>query len=124
MGYGGYSPEAVLEKLRQKALDMPVEEVSPRVFHFRGKLANHESHEGKDDHTWALIQATAYSNVGYVSIRVPPKEIYFFSLWPGEECEEANFGLARYPDTITYGGRQILTDLGGAWRWRSFCKTQ
>ncbi|MCL5056733.1 MAG: hypothetical protein M1130_01790 [Actinobacteria bacterium] len=103
---------------------MPVEEVSPRVLHFVGKMANHRSHEGKDEHTWALIQATAYVQVGNISIGVPPKEVYFFSVWPGEECEEANFGLAKYPATITYGGRKIPTGLGGAWRWRSFCKTQ
>ncbi|MFZ5645558.1 MAG: hypothetical protein ACOY46_18500 [Bacillota bacterium] len=124
LGYGGHSPEEVLEKLRQKALDMPVEEVSPQVLHFAGKMANHQSHQGKDEHTWALIQATEYVQVGNVSIGVPPKEVYFFSVWPGEECEEANFGLAKYPATITYRGRKIPTGLGGAWRWRSFCKTQ
>lgn len=125
LGYGGQSPEEVLEKLRQKALDMPVKEVSNRVIHLKkGEIAIYLSHRDKNEHTWALIQATAYVQVGNISIGVPPMEVYFFSVWPGEECEEANFGLARYPATITYGGRIIPTGIGGGWRWRSFCKTQ
>lgn len=124
LGYGGNSPEEVLEKLRQKALDMPVEEVSSQVFHFKGQMANYLSRKCKDEHTWALIQANTHVQVGNVYIGVPPKEVYFFSVWPGENCEEANFGLARYPATITHRGRKVPAEIGGGWRWGSFCKTQ
>lgn len=38
-------------------------------------------------------------------------------------CEPANFGLCRYPASITLGGRRVATHVDG-WSWRSFCKTQ
>jgi hypothetical protein len=50
-----------------------------------------------------------------------------FSTWPGEGCEEANFGFCRYPAFIDCPTRlgckkRYTTHLGG-WRWKSFCKT-
>jgi hypothetical protein len=59
-----------------------------------------------------------------------PTQVLAFSTWPGNGCEEANFGLCRFPamieieDPLRRGARRsIPTQLGG-WRWRSFCKTQ
>ena len=47
---------------------------------------------------WLLIQAGQYVNdprdEGY---RVAPTHVIAFSTWPGQGCEEANFGLCRYP---------------------------
>ena len=55
---------------------------------------------------------------------VIPKHVIAFSAWPGEGCEEANFGLCLYPGTIeTREGKRIRTGLRG-WCWNSFCKTQ
>jgi hypothetical protein len=61
---------------------------------------------------------------------VPPRRLIAFGTSPGAGCEEANFGLCRYPATL-----QITTDTGrsqriptgvkaGEWVWSSFCKTQ
>src|ERR1019366_6319062 len=47
-----------------------------------------------------------------------------FKAWPGEGCEESNFGLCQYPAEIVdprHG--KLKTKLSG-WRWASFVKTQ
>ncbi|KKL23506.1 hypothetical protein LCGC14_2424670, partial [marine sediment metagenome] len=58
---------------------------------------------------------------------VRPTHLIAFRAWPGEGCEEANFGLCIYPKTIeiddhsTGRKRRIRTGLSG-WCWSSFCK--
>jgi hypothetical protein len=95
---------------------------------------------GKDNPWfWALIQAQGNvtvkpdgtrlkknerSTIGTCWISVKPIEAILFRTWPGEGCEEANFGLCRYPKRIAYNGRMIATRLGTGWHWGSFCKTQ
>ncbi|MCL6557575.1 MAG: hypothetical protein K6U74_02005 [Firmicutes bacterium] len=122
--YGGKEPAKVLEQLRQKAMDLPFAEVSPVVYHFKGKDADWQNHDRESDFAWPLIQATRYVEYGRYHIGVVPKEVYFFNTWPGDECEEANFGLAKYPATLTFYGRKIPTRFGNGWIWHSFCKTQ
>ncbi len=58
-----------------------------------------------------------------------PAHVLEFSTWPGEGCEQANFGFCRYPETTEVRHpRQpslretIPTRLRG-WFWSSFCKT-
>lgn len=117
---------AGLEKLRQAALDLPFETVS-NLIHLTGKDADHRFYDRDHEFVWPLIQAQEHVYLddrrGFSSISVPPKEVFFFSTWPGEECEEANFGLARYPATVTRDGKRFRVP-GSGWRWRSFCKTQ
>jgi len=123
--YGGKEPAKVLEQLRQKAMDLPFAKVSPEVYYFKGRDADYQNHDKSSDFFWPLIQSTEhveYSPGRYLS--VPPKEVYLFSTWPGEECEEADFGLAKYSAVVTVRGEKIPTKLGGGWRWHSFCKTQ
>ncbi len=55
--------------------------------------------------------------------QVPPEHLIAFTVYPGDGCESANFGLCRYPKTIIENGRKLRTQLE-AWRWSSFCKTQ
>jgi hypothetical protein len=59
----------------------------------------------------------------HTSTHVSPTRLIAFSTWPGEGCEEANFGLCQYPATIEHQGKRIRTKFTG-WRWHSFCKTQ
>lgn len=126
----GCNPGEVMEKLRQAALDLPVEEVSNEVFHLVGQACNCQSLGQDHPLRWALVQAQdsvedAEPGTGRrVWVSVAPVELYVFSVWPGEECEEANFGLARYPDRIEWRGRVLQVPDSGVWRWRSFCKTQ
>jgi len=83
-----------------------------------------------DPNRWLLIQAGQYVDDpldGHVSYSLAPTHVIAFSTWPGEGCEEANFGLCQYPRFLCverHGRkRNIPTKLPG-WSWRSFCKTQ
>lgn len=122
----GCDPGSVVERLRQAALDLPVQDVSDKVFHLRGPTCNWQMVGRDDPLRWALIQAEDLVEVegGRVWIPVIPTELYVFSVRPGEGCEEANFGLGRYPDRIRWRGRVLQVPDSGVWRWRSFCKTQ
>lgn len=103
-------------------MDLPFAEVSPKVYHFKGKAANYQHHSRDSIFLWPLIQACGHVEHGRRHFTVPPKEVYLFITWPGEECEEANFGLAKYPRAIKLRDEKISTNLNG-WRWGSFCKT-
>jgi hypothetical protein len=61
---------------------------------------------------------------------VQPRHLIAFTTLPGEGCEPANFGLCRYPASITVDSKsarprkcKVGVKLGG-WTWASFCKTQ
>lgn len=122
----GNSPGKALEALRQKALDLPFEDVSRRVYHVVGDAANYERYRENDPSGlfWPLCQAVAHIEPEpRVHLGVVPVEAFIFKTWPGEGCESANFGLARYPTKVQYHGAHVSTGLRG-WRWESFCKTQ
>ena len=70
-----------------------------------------------------LVHAGQYIKHGDRHYTIIPKHLIAFSAWPGEGCEQANFGLCLYPGTIEIDGRRIRTGLRG-WAWQSFCKTQ
>jgi hypothetical protein len=111
----------LVETMRQHALNMPFKEVGD-VKLFEGE----ETGWNKDDPDhWLKIQATGHIENGGSIYTVPAQRIIAFSTWPGEGCEEANFGFCRYPSYFhaTPGGKRLATKLKG-WRWSSFCKTQ
>ncbi len=130
---------SLVNQMRSKAMDMSFEEVS-EVAHFAGQVCDYELMRGKDNPWfWALIQTQGNvtvkpdgtrlkknenSSVGTCWISVKPIEAILFRTWPGEGCEEANFGLCRYPKSIAHNGQMIATRLGTGWHWHSFCKTQ
>jgi len=122
----------LVDRLRSRALDLPFAEVGDTV-ELSGKQCDYERCGGDDAHRWLLIQAGQYVDdprrKGF-SYRVTPSHVIAFSAWPGHGCEEANFGLCRYPATIEVDDpvcrwmkRTIRTHLPG-WCWGSFCKTQ
>ena len=124
---------AVLEKLRQRALDLPFEEVSELII-LRGDKAKFSKVDKDDENGWMLCQAGQYVDVELptsppkkASLRVEPDVVIAFTAWPGEDCESSNFGLCLYPKEVEYSyyGQKMLvkTKLTG-WKWRSFCKTQ
>ncbi len=127
----------LVSKLRQRALDLPFTEVGELV-ELNGPACNLERCGSDDPHRWLIIQAGQWVDRpaprgGQYSYSVNPTHIIAFSTWPGQGCEQANFGLCRYPATIKVEtetgryGRSVMqtlrTKLAG-WRWGSFCKTQ
>lgn len=122
------SAKARLEELRQFALGLPFEEVDD-IAEFEGEEAcDYENHRDSDT-AWMLVDVAAYVQYQDRHGRrfgghVKPNHVISFSAWPGEGCEEANFGLCHYPESfVTHDGRVLSTDLNG-WSWHSFCKTQ
>lgn len=125
---------SLVGKLRERALDLPLESVG-EIVELEHDACNFECCSPEDPNRWLLIQAAGFveepgGNDCQTHYRVPPLHVIAFSSWPGEGCEEANFGLCRYPPTMTLPSvrqpqrvRTIRTGLAG-WRWASFCKTQ
>lgn len=110
-------------QLRQRALDLPFKEVS-EVVEFTGDEADFEQADREHPMRWLLLQAGQYVEHDQRYYKVAPRHVIAFSTWPGEGCEEANFGLCRYPGTFEgRDGRRIKSGLRG-WSWSSFCKTQ
>jgi hypothetical protein len=118
----------LMEDLRKHALDLPFKEVR-EVVELAGDACDFEKQDREHPHRWLLIQAGQYVERDGTHYRVKPKHVVAFSAWPGEGCEEANFGLCLYPgvleiqDRTTGLARKLRTQLKG-WCWSSFCKTQ
>ncbi|MCI0640165.1 MAG: hypothetical protein L0Y72_24460 [Gemmataceae bacterium] len=114
----------LVAELRQFAQDLPFQEVEELV-EFRGKEASFDDSSPNDPHRWLKVQAGRYVDEGEFSYQVEPTHIIAFSAYPGEGCEQANFGFCTYPDSIAMPStrRRLPTNLTG-WSWRSFCKTQ
>lgn len=123
-----------VNQLRSRALDLPFAEVGPLVV-LQGPDCEFKNRERDDPHRWLLIQCGEHlehdwSGCGTCIHQLAPSHVIAFSTWPGEGCEPANFGLCRYPGTITVADprnpqrlQSIRTQRSG-WRWSSFCKTQ
>lgn len=127
--------QALVEQLRQRALDLPFLHVSDLI-ELSGDQCNFEKRPDNCPHRWMLIQAAAdishrdrRGNEDYYT--VPPSHVIAFTAHPGPGCEPMNVGLCRYPSQIEIMDRNawpakqktIRTKLTG-WRWASFCKTQ
>lgn len=133
--------KAKLSELREACLKLPFQEVRPLIS-LSGVKANPD-YPMNGPHRWALIQSCKHfsyhfdhsgqpvvgqSEQGTHTQFVPPSKVVFFSLWPGEGCEEANVGLCKYPKTVTVSNDRNETfrlKLGAedVWAWSSFCKT-
>lgn len=106
-------------KLRQKALDLPVESVT-EVQEPKGK-APHWNDGIEHDPLWldcvgmVLRKGAAHDLL--------PREAFAFDVSLGSGCENASFGLCRYPASMTFRGKRLRTGYKG-WRWQTFCKTQ
>lgn len=117
------SARQIVGQLLQAALDLPFKEVN-EVIELKGEACDDHQRDREDPLRWLLIQAGGSVRLDeHYSIQVAPTHLIAFSTWPGEGCEEANFGLCRYPATTVHRGKRIKTGLTG-WSWHSFCKTQ
>ena len=118
----------LVEELRKRALDLPFAEVG-EVVELKGDACQFDRYGQDHPHRWLLVQAGQYVEREHIHYSVMPKHVIAFSAWPGEGCEEANFGLCLYPavlditDPRTGRARKLRTELAG-WNWVSFCKTQ
>jgi hypothetical protein len=123
----------LIQALHQTAHDLPFKELGP-VVELAGDQCDFNQRDQEDPHRWLLIQAE--DDVEIVSQRrviggqtcrsyqrVQPLRIIGFKAWPGEGCEQSNFGLCKFPAVVETEGGPIKTKLSG-WRWSSFCKSQ
>lgn len=122
---------ALVERLRQRARDLPFANVSELV-ELAGEDTDFAKLSRESPARWLLIQAGAYIEAHGCNYHVAPQYVIAFTTQPGNGCEPANFGLCRYPSAIevddhrpgtTGRKRRVKTGLTG-WRWTSFCKTQ
>jgi hypothetical protein len=118
----------LVEELRRRALDLPFAEAE-EVVELAGDACDFEKQDREHPHRWLLIQAGGWLVHDDVHYRVKPKHVIAFGTDPGEDCEQANFGLCLYPgvlevtDPTTGNVRKLRTQLKG-WCWSSFCKSQ
>lgn len=122
--YTGKEPDAILSRLRDYALQYPFKEIGD-IVHFKGDECDFNKCDKESEHRWLLIQSQVHLHKLNYYLMVNPIEIYAFSTWPGDGCEQANFGLCRYPasfDAKELG--KLRTGKGTGWHWHSFCKTQ
>lgn len=120
---------AAVAKLRQRALDLPYKEVGDLI-ELSGDDCDFNQKSGESSNRWLLVQAAQHINLDNVHFTVSPKRLIAFSAWPGEGCEQSNFGLCQYPGFILidnprwpFGKKRVATGFKG-WSWSSFCKTQ
>ena len=97
--------------LRRRALDLPFKEVD-EVVELAGPECGCRGRDRDDPLRWLLTQARQIVAVGEQYDLVPPEQLVAFSTWPGEGCEQANFGLGLFATGIK------------GWSWKSFCKTE
>ncbi len=98
--------KAALGKLRARALQLPFKEVG-ELIDMEGAACEFKRDPGvpEDPLDWLKIQASQGVTCPWnerVSRRVSPSRILAFTTWPGEGCEEANFGLCRYPSKVEW----------------------
>lgn len=94
----------LLTLLRRRALGLPLARVD-EIVELSGEQCDAQRRGADDPLRWMLIQAGQYVDwplAGglHASCCVRPTHLVAFSTWPGEGCEEANFGLARYPASV------------------------
>lgn len=121
---------AIIEKMRQRAMDLPFESVG-EIVRFKGEQANFDNDPPDSPYTWLKIQAreTIWTNGGRTGWDCPAKEIIGFRIIVAPGCEPMEIFLATYPKTIliederTRKPKRLRTNLA-AWSACDFCKTQ
>ena len=110
--------------LHRAAADLPFKHLGDLV-DLSGDDCDFREQDKDDPLRWLLCRAEANMKLAEEQwISVKPTRILCFSAWPGEGCEQSNFGLCRYPATIAHPDfGTVKTKLSG-WCWSSFCKTQ
>ena len=121
--------KAVIEKMRQRALDLPFESVSG-VVHFQGPETIFEP-ENDDDFGWLKVISNqiVWNQDLSLGRQCPARELIGFLIGVAPGTDLMGVYLADYPKTITAKGertgkpRRLPTDLT-SWCGSGFCKTQ
>ena len=122
----------LVQQLRQAALDLPFQHVG-EIVEFQGEQCDWKQRPDDDPYRWLLIQAGTHIALPVSPLEkrqgvtrqldVRPSNIIAFESEPGEGCEQANFGLCRFPGEVPHAEfGMVQTKLKG-WSWHSFCKT-
>lgn len=123
----------LIHALHQTAQDLPFKALG-QVVELSGDQCDFNKRNKEDPLRWLLIQAeddveivSQQSVIGGQTCRsyqrVQPVRLIAFTAWPGEGCEQSNFGLCEFPAVVETSDGPVKTKLSG-WRWTSFCKTQ
>jgi hypothetical protein len=124
----------LVTQLHRTAQDLPFKELG-EIVEVAGDACDYNKRDKDDPLRGALIEASGSVRVkgthrmftggmGDSYVTVIPTRVICFSAWPGDGCEESNFGLCQYPAEIfspSFG--RLKTRMSG-WLWKSFCKTQ
>jgi hypothetical protein len=124
--------KALVEQMRQLALDLPFERVDEQVQHLGPEVCQQPLNDlrGNKGLFSTVLDGCQHVHIPWhrkqcASVTVQPLEIYSFDTVPGPGSEWASFGLARYPAEIevdyhpTDDDRFIATiRRGGCTRWQ------
>lgn len=120
--------QAIIEKMRQRAMDLPFVSVS-EVVHFKGKKAQF-SQDQNEPFRWLKIQSreTVWTDEGRTGWDCPATEIVGFEILVAPGSEPMNIFLATYPKSILvtndWGRRKRLQTNRHDWSGLAFTKTQ
>jgi len=99
--------KALVERMRQLALDLPFDSVDPQVTHLGPDVCQRPLDDLRSDQALfsTVLDASQYVAVPWhrkqqAHVTVQPLEIFSFWTVPGPGSEWASFGLARYPAEI------------------------
>ena len=120
----------LIQALHQTAQDLPFKELG-QVVELSGDQCDFNKRDQEDPLRWLLIQAeddveivSQHRVIGGQTCRsyqrVQPLRLIAFTAWPGEGCEQSNFGLCKFPAVVETSDGPVKTKLSG-WRWSSFC---
>lgn len=101
--------KALVERMRQLALDLPFERIDNKVHYLGPKICQRplESLRGNDRAFSAVLDASISVAVPWnrkqdARVRVQPLEVFSFDAVPGPGSEWATFGLACFPAEIEH----------------------
>jgi hypothetical protein len=128
------SARKLVESLHQAAHDLPFKALGD-IVDLSGDECVYEKRDKDDPLRWLLIQAGGNLRLknthdmgngkrGDSWMSINPSRIIAFTAWPGEGCEESNFGLCQYPAEIFDPELGTIKTKMSGWHWSSFCKTQ
>ena len=87
----------LVEKLRQRALDLPFQEVGEMIELTGQEACDFENCDQDDPNRWMLVQAGQCVDRSPHRFAVSPTHIVAFSTWAGDGCEEANWIIGSIP---------------------------
>jgi hypothetical protein len=126
----GDEAKAIVEKLRQKALDLPFESVS-EIVRFEGDDARFDPERRDDEFSWLKVQSrqSVWNKDGTVGWDCLPNAIVGFQILVAPGSEPMEIILGTYPKTIEIKDQQTgktkrLRTGFQDWLGRGFCKTQ